>query len=45
MCVKNPCLPNNKMNESPPTKGGVTKCKIGINEKNLLNGMFAFTMA
>ena len=38
-------LANNKINERPPTNGGVTKCKIGINEKNLLNGIFAFTMA
>ena len=41
----NPCFPSNRINESPPTKGGVNKCRIGINEKKFLKGIFVLCTA
>ena len=43
--VINPCFPSNRINESPPTKGGVNKCRIGIKEKNFLKGIFVLYTA
>ena len=43
--VMNPCFPSNRINESPPTKGGVNKCRIGINEKKFLKGIFVLCTA